>query len=72
MYILSTSGTWIQTLPFLYDKIKTTFEGWGDEYHQPIAPNALIKLFNAPIQRTQAIMHPSLGNMVVLVNYQLA
>jgi hypothetical protein len=43
-----------------------------DEYHQPTAPNATIRFFNAPIQRTQAIMYPSLGNMVVLVNYQLA
>jgi hypothetical protein len=43
----------------------------SDEYHQPIATNTTIKLFNAPIQRTQEIMHPSLGNMVILVNYQL-
>ncbi len=72
MYILSTSGTWIQTLLFFFMINKTTFEGWADEYHEPIVPNATIRLFNAIIHRTPTIMHPSLGNMVALVNYQLA
>ncbi len=40
--------------------------------HQPTTPSATIRLFNAPVQGTQVVMLPSLGNMIVSINYQLA
>jgi len=58
--------------PFFYDKSKQLLNDKVMNIHQPIAPSATNRLFNAPIQGIQLVMHLSLGNMVVLVNYQLA
>jgi hypothetical protein len=56
---------------FFNDKLKQLLNDEVMNIHHPISPSATIRLFNAPIQGTQAIMHPSLGNMVVLIKYQL-
>jgi hypothetical protein len=57
--------------PFFNDKLKQLLKDEVMNIYHPISPSATIRLFNAPIQGTQMVMHPSLGNMVVLINYQL-
>jgi hypothetical protein len=58
--------------PFFNDKLKQLLKDEVMNIHHHVSPSATIILFNAPIPGIQVVMHPSLGNMVVLINYQLA
>jgi len=55
--------------PFVNDRLKQLFKEEVMNTHQPILPTTTIAVSNVSILGTQA-MNPSIGRMVVLVNYK--